>query len=189
MFEDIYEVTISYWPGAVEHGVLPIRIDPRSAYMGNGSPGAYTPNTFLFKRPPTRREFLDLCIMHYPWTSVWNGNLFPLIDSNANQWPILESTNKSAEADIYDALSNIVGNIRVSRLTVWANASYNRPLLRQTTIDKLVNRLPKAKRDEVQRIIHSNKHRILTTMIEEGCDDEPALRQFMVEHKLVGRSK
>lgn len=165
MRSEVYRLTIKYWPQAVEAGVRPIEV-LRFFGLDAPNPAYYTADHFIFKKPPSREDFLGVCKTLY-WTYGWEQTLFPLIESNP--WPILDFMHKAADSKLLDEQGRHIGTIEVDREYVYDAQSYDRAVTITCDVkDALTKDYRGDCRKAARDYLENNKHGLLEAYHREG---------------------
>lgn len=130
-------------------------------------------HTFTFSHPPTRADFLTVCMMT-PWTSAWNDYLQPLI--MAHDWPYIKVGNKGSHVRLYSN-GKEVGELAVWRDYTYENASYNRPHVSWDAINKSVRHPDK------KEWLWRNINAIAESMVRDSLDLKAAIKRILKERK------
>ena len=116
--QDVWCLTIRYWPSAANAGVTPI-----PTYAFEEGPQFYRPHKIRFLYPPTYEDFLEV-YGRTPWMSVWRDTLLPVLEKT--EWPIPPLTKKRVFVDLMED-GKQVGELTVDREYLWENNSTERP--------------------------------------------------------------
>lgn len=156
---DFWQLEIAYWPAAVKAGVRPVKI---LGVVGSDNPAFYTTTCLDFSNPPSRAEFLEV-VKQTSWMSVWEADLLPVIA--ANPWPIL-GLKKRNDAKLMDSAGEVVGNLSVSRQTMYTNTGLPDVYLEYGAhIQPAIRYVAKDRRDDAYGHVREAENRILETCI------------------------
>jgi hypothetical protein len=111
--QDIWRLTIGYWPRAAEAGLLSCRA---VSYRQDG-PEFYWPHDLDFAHRPGRDDFLAV-VRQTPWMQAWSKTLLPIIA--CHEWPVVGPCHKAAHVEL-KADGKVVGELRVYRQTLYLN--------------------------------------------------------------------
>lgn len=142
-------------------------------YWGDDTHEKESDTTFTFYHPPTREDFLAVCMMT-PWTSVWNDTLHPII--MAHDWPIIQTCKKGSHTVLFSN-GKEVGELEVWRNYAYQNASYNRPHISWDAIKRSVRHPDK------QEWLWRNENAIAELMVRESLDLKAAIKRVLKERK------
>jgi len=142
----IWHLTLSYWQHAIDNNVKPI--NKSYHFLEDPYPGYYTPRGYKFQKPPSRADF-DSLVQLSPCMQI--QDYLPVIA--ANDWPIIETGYKAASVDLLDDQKRVVGKLEVRRQDVFQNEGYQLPDIDCDMVNRIINRLPKGKRDKARVLI------------------------------------
>jgi hypothetical protein len=192
---DSWDLTVHFWPGAVEAGVNPCRVLMFQFDEKDWKPNFYHSHTINFKNPPSREDFLYVVNGTYWMHNNWKDRLLPLIEKG--DWPMVyKHWEKAASADILDGQGRRVGRLDVQRQDTWVNANYECPPVSSDDRDVVLRgmRGPTLLAAQNAVLIGGIKNRVRETLslCEEGfCDADVhrELRKALVEAGLMKPKK
>jgi hypothetical protein len=137
-----WELEISFYLRAVEHGVEPVRssglgsvpFDPADPLYW----ACYSPHTFAFKHPPSREAFWALA-SQTPWMHHFRQDYKAIVD--AGDWPMIDCCLKSAHVYLRNSQGRQVGEIEVRRRTIYLNWPYMTSPIWRSDIDAVCGRI------------------------------------------------
>jgi hypothetical protein len=99
----MWELEVSFYVQAVEHGVEPVRSARFSGVPRDPADpmywAPYSPHVFYFKHPPSREAFWEL-VSQTPWMQHFQQDYKAIVD--ANDWPMIDCCLKAAHVYLRD---------------------------------------------------------------------------------------
>ena len=189
-----WELEVSIYVRAVEHGVKPVRIRGLGGVPSDPSDllywAHYTPHTFAFKHPPSREAFWAL-VSQTPWMHHFRQDYKAVVD--ANDWPMIDCCLKSAHVYLHDSQGRQVGEIQVRRRTIYLNPAYITSPIWRSDIEAVCGRIQGAAGPAAQAVKaaeHKLKERLShLDRVVSNADVRQAIRQYLKETGIAPRSR
>ena len=105
---DYYQITLHYWPQAVEANVPP---QATRLYSVQG-PQYYIPHSINFQDKPLRKDLIE-AIKQTPWMATAYAEFLNLME--LNPFPLVSMGNKSEDQDVIGDDGKCYGRIEVRR--------------------------------------------------------------------------
>ena len=189
---DSWDLTIHFWPGAVEASLHACQVLMFQFDEKNWKPNFYISHKINFRNPPSREDFLTVVNGTFWMLNNWKDRLLPLIEKSA--WPMVyKNWEKGSSSDILDAQGRKVGRLEVWRQDTWDNADYECPPLTCDDRDVVLRAMRGPARLAAQNAVLcgdiKNRVRERLSLREEGYLDADVHRELRKELVAMGLMK
>ena len=156
---DYYQITLHYWPQAVEANVPP---QATRLYSVQG-PQYYIPHSINFQDKPLRKDLIE-AIKQTPWMATAYAEFLNLME--LNPFPLVSMGNKSEDQDVIGDDGKCYGRIEVRREWLMANDMHQEIPLIPFAITHNSRRT-----DAINKQLQKNENRIKEIAMEKTAGD------------------